>query len=143
MSKRPPTVSGASSAQRKRQDTATPAACSRRPDQQCAPVNAVIMLQPDSVISDAYRACTCGRRFGLARPVERSLRALASGYRPLRRDRDSLESKALDLLIDDKVWPADHVCKLAKQGVVPIGTPVLHAPCGPVNVLSRGMVDFG
>lgn len=114
----------------------------RRKAQICAPINDIVISGSDAGDAEAYSACSCGRRFVLSRSAQRRLRELAAGYHAVQVANDCPAAEALDVLLKAVTWPTDQVSPLAKQGIVPIGTIVLHRPTEPVTVISKGLARF-
>jgi peptide deformylase len=114
----------------------------RKKDRICAPINDIWINGPDSSEAEAYSACSCGRRFVLSQSAKRRLRELAAGYNAVGIADDCPAAATLDTLLKTVTWPADKVSPLAKQGIVPIGTLVLHQPTEPVAVISKGLTRF-
>ncbi|WP_181308006.1 peptide deformylase [Nonomuraea fuscirosea] len=118
--------------------------CPVRGDEQiCVPLNQVLIRGTTGGIDEFYSACSCGRRFALSRSAQRRLAELAGDYVAITEAHDTPAARVLDILIEKTTWPAGHTSSLAKSGIVPIGTPVLHAPTEQVRVISRGLFNFG
>ncbi len=54
-----------------------------------------------------------------------------------------IAGRAIDQLVKSSTWPADHVSRFSKRGIVPIGTPVLHSPTNAVAVITNELGSFG
>lgn len=137
-------MSGKPSRRRSSDAGARSATCGARgADKRCAPINESLIFEPLDGSVEAYAACSCGRRF----PLSWSARARLLAHLPtaplLSRERGTLEASAFDRRLALATWPADRVSQFAKQGVVPVGTPVLHAPAEPVPLITKGLVKFG
>src|ERR1700685_101214 len=112
------------------------AVCPRRDDMMCAPLNDVLILGESDLASDGYSACSCGKRFSLTQSSQRRLTNLAAGYRPIVRQNSGSESWILDSILQEMTWPPNSSNALARQGVVPVGTAVLHLRNDRVKVIS-------
>jgi peptide deformylase len=115
----------------------------RREGRNCARLNQVLIHDAESGAVLAYAACSCGRRYPLTgSPVQRLLER-SKAFAPLVSGIDSVIARALDQIIRDGTWPADHVSRHSKVGIVPIGRPVLHAPTKVVPLITPALADFG
>ncbi|MER6790156.1 peptide deformylase [Streptomyces sp. NPDC000658] len=119
-------------------------ACPRRRDgQSCAPINEVVVGAGPGAAPESYAACSCGRRFPLPHAARRRLGEAVAGCRAVPpATAEPAAARALDSLLERVAWPAGRASRLSRQGVVPVGTPVLHRPTEPVTVISSGLVRF-
>ncbi|WP_405771261.1 peptide deformylase [Streptomyces sp. NBC_00080] len=116
----------------------------RRNGQVCAPINEVLVSGGADATLETYAACSCGRRFPLSRTAAQRLGKVIAGYRAApTATADPAEARRLDSLIERTTCPTGRVSPLSKQGIVPIGTPVLHRSTEPVTVISTGLARFG
>ncbi|WP_329416335.1 peptide deformylase [Streptomyces sp. NBC_00704] len=123
--------------------TAGPACPRRRDGQGCAPLNEVVVGAGPGAAPESYAACSCGRRFPLPNAARRRLDEAVAGWRGVPPAAgEPAAARALDSLLERVVWPAERASRLSRQGVVPVGTPVLHRPAEPVTVISPGLVRF-
>lgn len=121
---------------------AKPASCPTRRDQQpCAPLNQVLI--GSEADGESYASCSCGRRYELSRTARARLVDFLGALVPLSTATDTPLTRAQDLNVEHNTWPADMTTPLSKRGVVPIGTPVLHAPTQPVAVLTPRLSKYG
>ncbi|OFA55844.1 hypothetical protein BEN35_06845 [Streptomyces fradiae] len=115
----------------------------------CAPLNDVLITAAPAGSTDctedgcetAYAACSCGHRFPLTAAARQELGETLSGYRAVR-PAGGFDAQALDALLRRTTWPLEQESPLAKRGVVPVGTPVLHRPARRVPVISTGLIGF-
>lgn len=115
----------------------------RRDGKRCGPLNHVAIGDPDGKLVQAYSACSCGRRYEVPFSEKRKLVSFLPSAPRIRQSSTGLGASALDMQLASSVWPASHVSRFAKQGIVPIGTPVLHSRTQPVPVITKGLVRFG
>lgn len=80
----------------------------------------------------------------LSRTATQRLVKVIAGYRAApTATADPAEARRLDSLIERTTCPTGRVSPLSRQGIVPIGTPVLHRATEPVTVISTGLARFG
>ncbi|MFZ1488968.1 MAG: peptide deformylase [Ilumatobacteraceae bacterium] len=106
-------------------------------DRHCEPLNRVWIVERPSRVRQSYAACTCGRRFAL-RASELPIEAVERVTTPL--PDDALNADELRKVIEG-LWPEDVESELAKVGVVPVGTEVLHHGTRSVARDSESAID--
>lgn len=109
----------------------------------CAPLNHVVMGTSPDDLNLAYSACSCGRKYSIPPATRRRLRAHFDQDLLVRRGYGTLKAKAQDELIERSLWPASSKARFAKEGIVPLGTPVLHTPSRTVTVITDELQALG
>lgn len=109
----------------------------------CAPLNHVVMGTAPDDLNTTYSACACGRRYSMPPGTRRRLQAYFDPDLLVRRGDGTLKGKALDELIKRSLWPASSKARFAKEGIVPVGTPVLHAPADAVTAITNELKALG
>lgn len=120
-------------------------------DRVCEPLNSVWLLDGVGKVTKRYGACTCGRRFGPAE-VPKELPPGAVDF--LAEDPPSamgmggpLPATRLDeAAMADVVaglWPVERTHAWARDGVVPVGEPVMHEATAAVDPAAPSAVALG
>lgn len=112
-------------------------------DRYCEPLNLVWLL--DGVgsvkVTKRYGACTCGERFPPSE-VPRELPTAAAAHLARRHVPDRVLDEAAMARVVRDLWPVDQESAWARDGVVPVGQPVLHQPTDHVDVASPSVTEL-